>query len=197
MATPGLKTTPAVHVAGVKGQKNGQALGLAGGVVNSLRYATFDGGSMGFIKGIAFLGGPTDLLGNSTPGRHLTTGVLRNNTEGNPAQPSLQLNYGGSMWRFRWSVQAGSRYIQVNCKQVNNGASRPTLVVKAATGILASDQTGTAASSTGWVVISVSFTALAAGVLWVELHNNDYAIPRANGSSNAINPCYFDHIVST
>ena len=153
-------------------------------------------GSIGACQALAFPAAPTSLFGDGSFGRHMQVGVLRNNSEGNPAQPSLQLDVPG-MWRFRWSVQAGSRYIQVNCKQVNNGLPRPTMVVKAASGILASDQTGTAGSSTGWVTITVSFTALTAGALWVELHNNDYALVPAAGATAAHNPCYFDHLVAT
>ncbi len=145
------------------------------------------GSSIGALQAFT-LGGPTSWLGDNTFARHLQVGVLKNITEGNPAQPSLQLDIPG-FWRFRWSVRTGARTIQVSVKQVVNATPRPTMVVKAASGILASDQTGTAGSSTGWVTISISFTALADGPLWVELHNNYY------GASNT--PTYFDHLVAT
>jgi hypothetical protein len=143
-------------------------------------------GSIGFIQCLAT--NNTSRLSDGTFGRHMQVGVLRNNTEGSPAQPSLQLDIPG-MWRFRWSVRSGSRTVQINCKQAANGTPRPTMIVKAATGILAADQTGTAGSSTGWVVISVSFVALADGALWVELWNNYYGLYAT--------PTYFDHIVAT
>jgi len=145
--------------------------------------------SIGALQGIS-LGGADTIQGDNSCLRRYQVGVLRSNTEGNPAQPSLQLNYPG-FWRFRWSVQPGTRAIQVNVKQVSNYATqRPTMIVRALSGVLATTQTATAASSTGWIVLGpISFTALAAGVLWVELHNNDYSIRNS--------PCYFDHIVAT
>jgi len=168
-----------------KGNRSGPAV-LITGHRNEIGALSGVGGSIGALQCLATNG--TSYLSDGTFGRHMQVGVLRNNSIGNPAQPSLQLDIPG-FWRFRWSVRAGSRTIQINCLQAANGSPRPTMVVKAATGILATDQTGTAGSSTGWVVISVSFTALADGALWVELHNNYYGLFGT--------PTYFDHIVAT
>lgn len=157
--------------------------------IGALHSKSGEQGVIGALQGIA-IGGPTSMFGDGTFGRHLQVGVLRNNTEGNPAQPSLQLDIPG-MWRFRWGVIAGPRTIRVNVKQVVNASPRPTLIVRANSAVgLNSDLTVTAGSSTGWIVLGpASFTATAAGPLWVELWNNYHGQYQT--------PCFFDHIIST
>lgn len=97
----------------------------------------------------------------------------RNNTEGDPAQPSLEL-IGRGQWRFRWTVVAGSRSISINVKQVINVSPRPTLIVKANPEIgVNSDIPDDAPSGTGWVTIGpVAAAPTSNGALWVELHAN-------------------------
>ena len=147
------------------------------------------GGSTGALQGIS-VGGPTSLHGDGTFGRHLQVGVLRNNSIGNPAQPSLQLDIPG-MWRFRWGVIAGPRTIRINVMQVVNASPRPTMIARANSAVgLTNDITVTAGSSTGWIVLGpISFTATDAGPVFVELWNNYYG---AFGT-----PAYFDHIIAT
>ena len=171
-----------------KGNRSGPAV-VFGAVRSSSGSLGFGGGSIGAMQGLVF-GGMTTILGDGTFGRHVQIGVLRNNTEGSPAQPSLELNIPG-MWRFRWGVTPGVRTIQINVKQAINTSPRPTMTVKANAAIgVATDQVATAASASGWIVLGpISITVSAAGPLWVELRNNYYG--------NFATPCYFDHIVAT
>ena len=175
------------HFGAVKGQKSAQALsGVTTGRVGK-SYVT--GGSIAGDQGIC-MNTPTSIRGDSTFGRHMQVGVLRSDTQGNPSAPCLQLDIPG-MWRFRWAISVGLRTIRINCLQASNGSPRPTMVVKANSAIgLAADITATAGLSTGWVTVGpASFTATAAGVVWVELWNNYF------GAINT--PTYWDHIVAT
>jgi len=166
---------------------NRSALLMSPGAIRSRGDAFYS--SIGALQGIQ-LGGPTSLNGDTTYGRHLQVGVLRNNSIGNPAQPSLQLDIPG-MWRFRWGVIAGPRAIQINVMQVVNGTPRPTMIARKNTAVgLNADITVTAGSSTGWIVLGpITFTATAAGPVWVELHNNYYGA--------FATPAYWDHIIAT
>jgi hypothetical protein len=94
---------------------------------------------------------------------------VRNNIEGNPAQPSIQLTTRGK-WRIRWIVEAGARTISVNVKQVINEAPRPIMTVKANPSIgVNADVVGTAPSGSGWVTIGpVNVNPSAKGALHVE-----------------------------
>lgn len=168
----------------VKGNSSGPAV-----VFTAIRGNYGTPGIAGGMQGIC-LGDATGLFGDSTAGRHLQTGVFRNNVDGDPAAPCLELRHIG-FWRFRWSVKAGVRNIQINAKQVSNYPTRPSMVLKAETSVgLLSDITAVAPSSTGWVVIGpATFTATAAGVVWVELHNNC--------PNEVLCPALFDHIVTT
>lgn len=116
-------------------------------------------------------------------------GLSKETTEGSPSQPSLKLNRHG-MFRFRWTVNAGSRGISVSVKQAANVSPRPTLVVRANPEIgVNSDVTETAGSGTGWVTIGpASISPSSRGAVWVELHNN------YDSQGGA---CYFDNIVAT
>lgn len=141
----------------------------------------------GMLKGISF-GSPSSVRGDGTFGLHLMTGVKRNNTEGNPSPPCLEI-YNPNMWRFKWSVGGGLKNITVKCKQIINENPRPTMIIKANPEIgLLTDISGSAPSSTEWTEIGpVSFVSSASGSVWVELHNN------LDTRTNA--PAYFDHIV--
>lgn len=119
----------------------------------------------------------------------MTVGAQRNNTEGNAAAPSLELQLNGS-YRFKWVVRAGARSVSVLVKYPTDVAPRPSLVIKANAGVgLASDVEEISAGGTGWVTIGpAAFTATADGVVYVELRNN---------TTYRAMPCYFDHIVTT
>lgn len=108
----------------------------------------------------------------------------KDTTEGSPAQPSLRMDAPGAI-QFRVAVNSGARTVSVSVKQAANASPRPTMTVKASTGVLAAATTSTAGAGTGWVTLSCSFTALANGALWVELRNN---LQRENS------PCYWDHL---
>lgn len=113
----------------------------------------------------------------------------RNNLEGDPAPPCLQLNAGRDYWRFRWIVETGARTISINVKQTENVSPRPTLVVKANPDIgVNADVTETAPSGTGWVTIGpAAINPTSDGAVWVEVWNN----------IDGILPCYFDNIQQT
>ena len=128
---------------------------------------------VGALQGVS-IGGMTSIHGD-TFDRHLKTGVREELVDGYPSAPCLALDYPG-MWRFRWQVQPGLQTISCYAKQASNVAGkRPSMRVKANSALgLAADVAGSAGSSTGWVKISsLSVTVSAAGVLWVELWNND------------------------
>ena len=110
-------------------------------------------------------------------------------TEGTPLPPSINIPVKG-MFRFRWSLKAGNRYISVSAKQPKNGTPRPTMVIKANPDIgVLNDVSGSAISGTGWVVIGpIYISPILDGVIWVELHNNYEGINE---------PCYFDNIITT
>lgn len=143
----------------------------------------------GALQGISF-GGPTSQAGEGTFGRNLQFGATQSLAEGSPYSqtPSLQLNQPG-FWRFRWSVGVGLRSVYVNAKQANS-TQRPTITIKANSAVgLNSDVTVAAESGSDWVTIGpATFTATAAGMVWVELRNNCQ-------TTNC--PAWFDHIVTT
>jgi hypothetical protein len=120
---------------------------------------------------------------------HQTMGA-RDNTEGDPAQPSLRMDRRGR-WRFRWTVLAGTRTISVRVKQAVNLSPRPSLVIKANTSIgVNADSETSAASGAGWITIGpVTINPSANGAVWVELRAN------YDGQSNI--PCYWDQVVVT
>lgn len=143
---------------------------------------------IGYLQGIC-LGCPSSIHGDDSFGRHLQVGVVKNTTDGSPAQPSLQLSIPG-FWRFKWVVKAGARTITINTKQAANLTPYPSMIVRASPGVLATDQTASSAGGTGWTTIGpISFTALADGVVWVELWNN--CVQKYD------TPALFDHVVVT
>lgn len=118
------------------------------------------------------LSGVTGPNGSST-GLSLQSMVFRNDAEGNPAPPSLELRH-PNFWRFRWALRIGTQTLRIQVKQVSNTNPRPSMVIKAnpAVGLLA-DVSGSAPSGVDWVTIGpLVVTATAAGAVWVELHNN-------------------------
>ena len=111
----------------------------------------------------------------------------RDNTEGNPAQPSLRMDSRG-VFRMRWKVLPGTRTITVSVKQAVNLSPRPTIVVRANPDIgVNSDVTETAPGGASWVTIGpATVTPSSAGVLAVELRANyDGQYQQA--------PCYWDN----
>jgi hypothetical protein len=92
-------------------------------------------------------------------------------------------------------VAAGDRTLSVRVKQPANVTPYPSVVLKKNTGVgLNADATFASAGGAGWVTITASFTASAAGAIWVELHNN----ARSASVLGVIRtPAYFDHIVVT
>ena len=127
--------------------------------------------------------------------RKITIGITefvpggKSTTEGNPSNPSLRLDTFG-FWRFRWTVSAGTRTIQIDVKQAENQSPRPRVTILANAGIgVASNVTGSAASGTGWTTIGpLTITPSGRGAVWVRLENlyvGQYS------------PCYWDHIVTT
>ena len=157
---------------------------------DGLRSLLGERGVVGYLKGIS-LGGPTSLLSDTTFGRHLQIGVRQDTVEGNPSAPCLALDFPG-FWRFRWGVAAGSHTLSVLAKQVSNvTGKRPSIIVKANPDIGVSvDVSASAGGSAGWVTIGpVTVTPTSAGVLWVELWNND--------TDTFDSPAFFDHRVTT
>lgn len=166
----------------------GNAAGLASQIfANRLRWSEI--GMASYVQGIS-IGGVFSQNSDGTFGRNIQLGVIRNNTEGSPNAPSLELHQAG-FWRFRWAVTTGTRTIQINVKQPANLVPYPSLIIKQNPDIgINADVTGSSPGGTGWAVIGpVSITPNATGIVWVELWNNCY------GSS--VGPAYFDHIVVT
>jgi hypothetical protein len=143
-------------------------------------------GSVGVLRGIT-LGGPSTWTGEGSFGRHLQVGVQRNDADGSPNVPCIQITYPG-FWRFRWSVATGTRNISLQVKQARNLAPYPTFIVKKNSAVgLGSDAVATSPGGAGWVTIGpLTLTFTATGVVWVELWNN---IEHTNS------PALFDHLV--
>jgi len=117
-------------------------------------------------------------------------GVKRNNSEGSPNPPSLEIDQ-PNFFAFRWGVDPGNRTISVKVKQVSNVAGlRPQLVIKADASLgVPVDVIGEAPAGLDWVTIGpVAVNPTSSGVLWVEIWNVD----TDTFGSSAI----FDHIVA-
>ena len=147
----------------------------------------FGRGMVGIVQGV-WIGGPSSLA-PGTLMKHMQFGVTKELVNGLPLVPSIKLLYPGS-WRFRWVVATGDRSISVWTLQAINLAPRPALIVKANAAVgLASDIISPAGAGSGWVQIpAATFTATAAGVVWVELHNR---------LMDDIYPAYFDYVTTT
>ena len=153
----------------------------------------------GDLQGIAF-GSPTTLDGAGSFGRHMQVGMNEDITQGSPSPPSLRLDYPGNMWRFRWIVKSGLRYVSVLALQNSTGSYRPSIIVKKNPSIgLNYDLSASAANSVGWTTIGpITCSINNLGVVWVELHNNNYNVAPLNPSKNpelVKAPAYFDHII--
>jgi hypothetical protein len=123
-------------------------------------------------------------------GNILRTGINRDDAEGSPSSPCLRIDT-PNFWRFRWGVTAGTRTISISAKQVSNVAGkRPSLIIKANPDIgIAADVAASAPLSTDWVTIGpISVAPTRAGVLWVELWNDD--------TDTFNSPAFFDHIIA-
>lgn len=135
---------------------------------------------------------------HSSFGWHMQFGVQKSIAEGTPSQPSLWLPQPGA-WRFRWQITSGNQTISVYCKQIENVAPYPSMVVKANPSIgVNSDVTGTSTGSTGWIKIGpITVTATNSGIVWVELRNNLRSnYDPENGNILPWAPCYFDNLGS-
>jgi len=157
-------------------------------IIKAIRDRSGYSSNLGGLQGI-YIGGTPSINGTGTFGRLLACGIAESTTTGNPTPPSLKLTQ-PCYWRFRWSVKGGQRSISVLSLQVTNTNQRPSMVVKSNASIgIASDITAVAPSGTGWVTIGpINFTVNAAGIVWVELHNNN---------TYSYDPAYFDHIVAS
>lgn len=163
-----------------------------------LRNRTGEPKSVGYAQGLAF-GSPTSLDGGGSFGRHMQVGINKDTTIGNPAAPSLRMDYPG-MWRFRWVVKQGRRSVSVYAMQNSSGSYRPSMVIKANPNVgLTADLMERATYVPGWTTIGpLYFTSTGTDVVWVELHNNNYAEPSVFQEPESMaTPCYFDHIVTT
>lgn len=90
-------------------------------------------------------------------------------------------------WRFPWPVKAGSRKVSCWVKQPVDRSPRPQLAVLAnpALGVSA-ELTADAPEGTDWVEVGpITFTATAAGVVYVEL--------RARHDAFGV-PCWWDDV---
>lgn len=144
------------------------------------------------LKGINLGAGPASWDGTATFGRFLQAGASQNTSPpagGSSSGMALTLALPG-FWRFRWTVQPGTRTITVQVYQSANISPYPSVIVKANTSIgVSSDVTGTSAGGTGWVSIGpITVTPTSEGVLWVQLWNNLHL---------AQSPCYFDKVIVT
>lgn len=171
---------------------------LSGSLVKgnySGRMATFGGINTGLafprcinaLKGLSI--GPGSMFGDSPFSSNWQVGVSKNTTDGNPSAPCLSLATPGR-WRFRWTVQTGTRTISILAKQNSTGSYRPSVIVKTNSNIgLNNDISGSAPAGAGWVTIGpISFVSTGTDVLWVELWNN---------VRTQTSPALFDHIVTT
>lgn len=157
--------------------------------VSDMKKNKGEAGSWGVLKGIQFPA-PMHISGTATFGRSLQIGVAENFVEGSPTTPSLELKIPG-FWRFRWVVQPGARTVTVLTKQVANVTPYPSMIVKANSVVgLGADLTVSGTGGTGWSTCGpASFTCTAAGVVWVELHNNCVSVAQSSA--------LFDHLLFT
>ncbi len=94
----------------------------------------------------------------------------RDETEGNPASPSLRVA-GGGVFRFRIPIDSGQRSVSVKCKETSALAPRPVLRIceNGEVGLLAAVE-AVAPAGSGWVTVGpATFTATAKGGVVIEL----------------------------
>ena len=176
---------------------------------SSLAYSTLrdrvsEPRSYGFVQGIS-LGGPLSSDSNANSGKIMTVGLNKENIQGNPSAPSMRLDYPSS-WRFRWVVTPGARSItclaQQNSTSSISGSFRPSMTVKSNPSIgLNYDISASAPNGNGWQTIGpINFTVTSTDQVWIELRNNNYAIPSLNGyllTPISSSSAYFDNITTT
>lgn len=142
-----------------------------------------------YTRGIN-MGGLLCVNGCST-GIPLTYAATQSMSEGSPSTPSIVLNY-ASMWRFKWSVVAGTRTISIRCKQTSNQSPRPSMIIEANPTIgVPIDIETFADPGIDWTTIGpVTITPTFTGAIFIKIKNNsnDYITDT---------PTYFDHIVVT
>ncbi len=177
--------TSITHLSGsaVRGNLSGRA------VTVGVRHSRMgESSTIGALEGI-YLGGMSSINGDSTT-RHLQVGITQSYADGFPSAPCLSLQVPG-FWRFRWSVKSGQRSVYVWAQNNSTGSAyRPSMVVKANPVVgLNADLSASAPNGVGWTQIGpITFTPTGAGVVWVELHNNQTTAPSAS---------LFDHIITT
>lgn len=181
-----------------------EGINLTEGILGmvSMSYTSTERGGYGNLRGIAYQGSMGSIDGGEAPGdRHMQVGVLKNTTDGSPAEPCLQITYPG-FWRFRWTVKGGkTKTISVKVKQNSTGSMyRPSIIVRANPLIgVNNDVSASAAEGTDWTTLGpISILPTTTGSVWVELHNNNLVYPSLPGQSTETSfPALFDHIQTT
>lgn len=124
------------------------------------------------------------LFGGSRGGERLVGGG-RDEVEFHTAGPSQRMD-GPGQRVIPWPVAAGVGVtLGVYVKQAVNVSPRPRIVLRANADLGVAAAESVAASSTGWVQVSVTFTPTAAGVVEIVLENRYM-------SQFAQAPCYWD-----
>lgn len=95
--------------------------------------------------------------------------------DGASAPPSLVIRAPFTFIKLRIPVLVGTRTLSVKVRQVKPSSPRPKMVLRADGTVVATPQSATAAAGSGWVPISISFTALVDGAVDVELWNTTFA----------------------
>jgi hypothetical protein len=110
----------------------------------------------------------------------------RDETQGDSA-PSHRMDAKGSR-TIPWPVSAQEITITCQVKQAANQSPRPRLVLKANSALgIDVDVESVAASGTGWVTLSITFTPTAEGVVEIIQENRlDY--------QPGVAPCYWDNL---
>jgi|ERR1041384_116380 hypothetical protein len=123
----------------------------------------------------------------------LHVGISKDDTEGSPGSPCMRMSQIG-YWRFRRTLNAGTRAFQINVKQAANQSPRPSVIIRKNLSMgINSDITIIAPSDTGWVVVGPQTISVTnQGFVWIELHNNYETYP-----PTAPAYCYWDHVVVT
>lgn len=117
----------------------------------------------------------------------LAVGCFRNDSDGTPSPPSLQMDRPGK-FEFLWLVAAGARTIAISVKQEANTSPRPKMTVLANPSIgVNSDVSDSAASSTGYVSILLNVSPTSGGLLLVRLENFHVS---------TYSPAFFDQLVT-
>jgi hypothetical protein len=101
----------------------------------------------------------------------LLLGAGRDDTQGQTTAPSQSHPRPGILKDVFWPVSAGMRSFSIDCKSTGGA---PRLRVQAAPDLgIASEQIVTAVAGSGWQTLTFTFTALAAGVIWMWRERTD------------------------